>query len=327
MKFSIIIPTYKGVDTLPIAIQSVIRQTFSDYEIIVSDDNYIGSKEQIETENIVKKIENKGINIKYLINDHHNGSYARNKGIEIASGNYITLLDDDDFYCEDYLNIANMNIEKNKDIHLLFFDVISINKENFAKKVSCPDINSRNLLFGISEIGTGSNICFINDKIHKNYFDERYIRHQDIEFVCKLMNKYNYKWIQEIEIVKYFNGNDNYPNIDKALKMQELLRNDMLSLHIINSSEEIELKNKQLHSLFNDLLVKNVPYDEINKVVYVLKSNGIFSFKDKLISFIYRISKTLFNSIISIYFKNKQSSVKSELINQLLDYRNKLDKD
>lgn len=326
MKFSVIIPTYKGNDTLEIAISSVLKQSYSDYEIIVSDDNEINSKEQLETEQIINRFLEKEKNIIYLKNGHHNGSYARNKGIKIANGDYITLLDDDDFYCKDYLSKANNFLENNKNVNLLFFDVVSISREKITKKISCPTINSKKLLFGTSEIGTGSNICFKNDKNHKNYFDERYLRHQDIEFVCKLMNKYKYKWIQEVEIVKYYNQTDNYPDVEKAIKMQKLLREDMLSLQIISPIEENDLMNKQLHSLFNDLLVKNVSYKEIKKITDIMKKNRFYVVKDRMIVSIYKLSKSLFNTIINIYFKNKNTSTEENLLNQLLEYRNAMEK-
>lgn len=312
MKFSIIIPTYKGLDTLSIAIQSVLTQFFNDREIIVSDDNEIGSNEQIETEKIVNDLKKKYSNITYLKNGHHNGSYARNRGIEIAKGEYITFLDDDDYYMEDYLYELN-NCIANKQFDIVFCNVLVVNEKKPAKLVIDNCINSKKLIFEQSEIGTGSNICFKNTG--KEMFDERYERHQDIEFVSKLLQTKKYCWIDKVEIVKYYNGCDNYPNVNKALKVQKLLREDMLQNKIIEPSDIKNLMNTQLHILYNDLLVKNVSKEEIEKIVSILNENNMFSIKDRIISFIYYFSKTLFNLIINIFLLFKHRKIDRTLYN------------
>lgn len=321
MKFSIIIPTYKGLDTLSIAIQSVLTQSFNDYEIIVSDDNEIGSNEQIETEKIVNDFKKTNLNLVYLKNGHHNGSYARNRGIEIAKGDYISFLDDDDYYMENYLYEVN-NCIHNKQIDIIFCDVLVVNDKKPAKLVTNKSIDSKKLLFGESEIGTGSNICFKNTR--KEQFDERYERHQDIEFVSKFLQNNNYFWINKVEIIKYFNGNDNYPNVEKALKVQKLLREDMENKHIIESDDIIKLQNYELHALYNDLLVKNAPKSEIEKIIYLLMENNIYSNKDKIASSIYFISKSIFNFMINVYLLFKHKKIDKEFYRAAINRRNSL---
>lgn len=97
IKVSVIIPFYNGAKWLEEAIDSVLDQTFKDYEVIVIND---GSKEDIEY-----------IKIKYkdliTIIDKENGgpSTARNEGIKLANGKYIAFLDSDDMWHRDKLEI------------------------------------------------------------------------------------------------------------------------------------------------------------------------------------------------------------------------------
>lgn len=325
MKFSVVIPTFKGNDTLEIAISSILNQSYDDFEIIISDDNEIGSKEQIATELIIEKEKKKSDKIIYLKNGHHNGSYARNRGIKIANGDYITLLDDDDFYLTDYLKEANDYLNQNKDVELLFFDVVTITAENMIKIASYPSINSKSLLYGYSEIGTGSNLCFKNRADKKLLFDERYSRHQDIEFACKAMASHKYKWIEKIEIVKYYNQTDNYPNVDKALRMQKLLREDMLENNIISDNELKELEIKQLHALYHDLLVKNATKGEIKKVINNLKDTNSYRLIDNIIYSMYSVSKKIFNLFIKIYSKSKFNKIDKKLISDIKRIRKELE--
>lgn len=92
---TVIIPTYKRHIMLEKAIKSVINQTYKNIEIIVVDDNKYNSKEHINTKNMI----NNYPNVRYYKNKKSIGSaLSKNKGIELARGEYIAFLDDDDFF-------------------------------------------------------------------------------------------------------------------------------------------------------------------------------------------------------------------------------------
>ena len=89
-KVSVIIPTYNRAHLVGRAIQSVLNQTYQDFEIIVVDD---GSTDN--TEEIVKSFNDE--RIRYIRHEKNKGApAARNTGIKLAKGKYIGLLDDDD---------------------------------------------------------------------------------------------------------------------------------------------------------------------------------------------------------------------------------------
>ena len=321
--FSIIIPTYKGEDSLPIALQSIVKQSYSNIEVIVSDDNGRGNKSQIKTEKVINEFKDK-LNITYLINEHVNGSHARNEGLKVAKGEYISLLDDDDFYLKDYVKEA-VDAFESSNTDLVFFNVAIINKNGVNRIVRNNDINTLDLLFYRKEIGTGSNICFKKD-IYKEDggFDERYLRQQDIEFVVKKLNKYKALWIDKVEIVKYYNKTDNYPNFQRSLDTYELLRNDLLAKKIIDEKVANELKVKQLHNIYNDMLVRNTDKETIKNIYNELKRNKSLSFIDKSMMAVYGISKPLFNGIFKSYMSLKSKD--SNNYQEYLDYYKELEK-
>ena len=88
---SIIIPCYNDAQYIEQSVLSALNQTYSNIEVIVVDD---GSNE--ETKKVLKKLENQ---ITKLITQENKGqSTARNVGIEASKGDYILVLDSDDFF-------------------------------------------------------------------------------------------------------------------------------------------------------------------------------------------------------------------------------------
>lgn len=104
--FSIIIPTYNRAKFLKIAINSILNQTFHNYEIIIIDDG--------STDNTQKITQNKILNpkIRYIYQSHKGVSPARNLGIASSKGEFICFLDSDDRFRTEKLQITYNYIKK-----------------------------------------------------------------------------------------------------------------------------------------------------------------------------------------------------------------------
>lgn len=97
-KVSIIIPTYKRASLINKTIDSVLNQTYRNIEIIIVDDNILGSNQEVETKKALEKYLNLP-NFFYIKNkDNLGGALSRNVGIEKATGTFVSFLDDDDQY-------------------------------------------------------------------------------------------------------------------------------------------------------------------------------------------------------------------------------------
>ena len=101
MKISVIIPVYNTARTLPRCLDSIICQTYSDWECIVVDD---GSTD--DSPEIIKKYSIKDKRIKFICQSNSGVSAARNRGIKDSSGEYITFIDSDDYVESDYFKQA-----------------------------------------------------------------------------------------------------------------------------------------------------------------------------------------------------------------------------
>lgn len=127
MKISIIICSYNRAGYIEKSIKSALNQTFTDFEIIVIDDS---SKDN--TEDIVKSLIQKDSRIKYFKNEINLGiSKSRNKGILLAEGEYIAMLDSDDYWLDNKKIEKQIEIlEKNKGIGLIGSNILCIDKDN-----------------------------------------------------------------------------------------------------------------------------------------------------------------------------------------------------
>ncbi|UOA10201.1 glycosyltransferase [Methylobacter sp. S3L5C] len=93
---SVIIPTYNRECFVTEAIDSVLNQKFTDYEIIVVDDG--------STDNSKKILERYGDKIRYIYQDNSGVSAARNTGIKNSTGSWLAFLDSDDKWMPAYLS-------------------------------------------------------------------------------------------------------------------------------------------------------------------------------------------------------------------------------
>ncbi|MDX8344149.1 glycosyltransferase family 2 protein [Rossellomorea sp. YZS02] len=128
-KVSVIIPTYKRSEYLERAIESVLKQTYENIEIIVVDDNDPKSNYRIET---ARKMEKYRLNykVKYIMNQKNlGGALARNEGIFQSTGDFVTFLDDDDIYLPEKV-LLQVNFMLEKQFDLSFTDVRFHNNEN-----------------------------------------------------------------------------------------------------------------------------------------------------------------------------------------------------
>ena len=135
MKFSVIIPVYNVEAYLEKCLDSVIKQTFMDYEIIIVDDESTDSSGQIAEEYAKKDAR---IHVIHQKNKRQGG--ARNTGIANAKGEYLIFVDSDDYVAHTLLETVNFYLEKtNPDI--LVYDYVEVSEDEriLTKKKSTGD--------------------------------------------------------------------------------------------------------------------------------------------------------------------------------------------
>ena len=160
-RVSVVIPTFKRAVFLKRAVESVLRQTYNNIEIIVVDDNDEDSIYRKENEKILSRYIDAG-KIIYIKHKHNkNGAAARNTGIRKASGDYITFLDDDDYFLQDRIEKLVDIMAKNDGYDCAYSSVAYVKNGKIIGNIIATI--GGNCLYQIlkqdSFFGTGSNLC------------------------------------------------------------------------------------------------------------------------------------------------------------------------
>ena len=131
MKISIITPCYNAAETIEDTLKSIIHQTYTDYEVIIVDGGSADSTVQL-AEKYQELVKGKIT----LISEPDDGIFdAMNKGIKMASGDIISLLNADDEYAsDDILKIINDSFEQNS-VDGVYGDLVYVNRKNTNKVI------------------------------------------------------------------------------------------------------------------------------------------------------------------------------------------------
>jgi len=120
-KVSVIIPAYNCERYIREAIDSVLSQTYKDFELIVVND---GSQDR--TAEVVKQY---GSKVRYLYQSNSGQARAKNVGCGYAQGEYLAFLDSDDRWYPNKLDAQVKAMEKNPNVGLVYSDVDLIDEE------------------------------------------------------------------------------------------------------------------------------------------------------------------------------------------------------
>ena len=126
VKFSIIIPVYNVSNYLKKCLDSLVNQTYKNYEAIIVCDKCDDNSEEIVDE-YVKKYST----ISKIYREKTGLSGARNIGVNKSTGDYLLFLDGDDYFEDNLLEVLNDNIDKN--LELLRFQAQDVLKDKIVK--------------------------------------------------------------------------------------------------------------------------------------------------------------------------------------------------
>ena len=209
---SIIIPTYKRVEKLKRAIDSVFNQTFTNWEIIIIDNH-----SEDGTKELIDNYKNPKIKI-LLIKNNGNIAKSRNLGIKKSKGKYLALLDSDDMWTPNKLQICIKTL--NKKIKIVYHDMYiqnDIKQIIFKKSGMCRDLKKpiyNDLILNGPAFPTSSVVIEKNVFKKIGFFDEKkklitwedydaWIRLSKINEGYKKINKVlGYRWADDENTLK-----------------------------------------------------------------------------------------------------------------------------
>lgn len=183
LKLSIIIPTFKSYRTISKLVESLEQQVYNNYEIIIINDIVKNDKESEMNKKIVDELAYKYSNI--ITYDMPHTKYqgnARNEGMNLAKGEYITFADSDDYYSSDYFEKLIPAIDNN-DFDVLTFNFCAINanchhriiKKKRKEKMQFKEFEGAHLFMQGYLCYTIANCCW-NKIYRKKFIDENNLK-------------------------------------------------------------------------------------------------------------------------------------------------------
>lgn len=183
---SVVMPNYNGQRFVGSAIDSVLLQTYQNFELIIVDDCSKDNSLQL----IKKKAENDK-RIRVIALKHNAGvANARNVGIREAKGKYIALLDNDDLWVSDKLERQLIIAERGADIVYCSYDFIDEQDKSIKKPFIVPQQTNFNKMLGSSVISCSTS--FIKTELmqehpfNPGFYHEDYVLWMELLRVCKV---------------------------------------------------------------------------------------------------------------------------------------------
>ena len=194
MKISIITVVWNNAATIKDAIDSVLSQTYENIEYIVVDG--------ASSDGTVEIVQSYGDKISKFISEKDKGLYdAMNKGIGLATGDVVGILNSDDFYIDKYVIEKIVKEFKEKQVDSVFADLVFVKPENLAKTVRYYDSSH----FSPDKFAYGwmpaHPTFFVKREFYKKYgvFKTDYKIAADYELLTRFLgkNKVSYSYIKE----------------------------------------------------------------------------------------------------------------------------------
>lgn len=143
---SIIVPIYNGEQYLPYCLESILKQKYHNFEVILVNDGSIDSSEAI-----CRQYVNRDDRFRYVQKEHGGASSARNYGLELVKGEYVTFIDADDWVEENYLELLYQSLkENNADISVSTYKKFDVDTNLFY--LHAFQINESNQVFTQKEL-------------------------------------------------------------------------------------------------------------------------------------------------------------------------------
>ncbi|MEN8257367.1 MAG: glycosyltransferase family 2 protein [Thermodesulfobacteriota bacterium] len=202
MLFSVIIPTHNGARFLERSVNSVLKQSFDDFEVIIVDDGSTDSTPQV----IAGLVEKENGKVHSLSQKNSGPGAARNQGVELGSGRYLLFLDDDDELLPGALALFAAQIEKYDQADFLWAGHYSLDEQGKKKKHGRRPFSPGNLdnfcdyirgRFGLSQ-GEG---VMKRDIFARLHYPETIRNNEDVVFFAQILALYKCQAIDGYAVI------------------------------------------------------------------------------------------------------------------------------
>lgn len=294
-KISIIIPVFNGENSIETSLNSLLNQTYHNFEVIIVDD---GSTDC--TSKVIESFTEKDSRFIYLFQENKGVSAARNKGLKNAVGEYICFLDSDDFYEITFLELMLQRItSKSADVCYCGYNLVDPQK----KRIQHTLFKEENVLieYVLGKVAIHTTGWMIRkdyiDK-YKMIFPEGVSWGEDFEFFFDVLSKTKKITFVKKHLTNYtieFESNRlSKFSIDKIDK-------DYKSIQRIIKRHDIDQNSKLYSAIVNYRLVALIIYRLEEAIKLGLDSYQVIKYHDKYVQYINKLKYN--NGLRSIKLK------------------------
>lgn len=313
---SIIVPVYNVEAFLPICVDSILAQTYTNIEVILVDD---GSPDNCGK--ICDDYANKDNRITVIHKENGGLSDARNAGIEIANGEYIWFVDSDDYILFDCLNVLISEISDNS-LDLLSFNFQKITPEGVKIQTNINYGSRSRIINGVKLLNSYTVISnawmYIFSKKIIDKYNLRFIKgiyHEDEAFTTVYISYVErYKHLDDI-VYGYLVRSDSIMNTSDYSKKVKRLHDLVVVLWAISERrletsgviyKGLSLKLEQLLiSLFFRMKNEEIENRDVEEIISKLKNLSLYPLRIKHQKLKFKITGMLLNSkvFLKIYYR------------------------
>ena len=234
MLVSVVVPIFNKEQYLERVITSLINQTYKEIEIILIDD---GSKDN--SKSICERFSRKDARIILHSQENTGVSQARNKGVEIAKGKYITFVDADDYVKEDFIKEMLKNKEKD--------NIVNINWNKKSTTLSCNEYLKD--FISAKVLGVCWGYLLDTDIVKKIKFDSNISYMEDTVFMIEYLTR-----VSKIKLINSQIYCHEYNEESLTADSTNLNRKINEYVYAIDQIKEILKKNKKYNEFFKKSL-------------------------------------------------------------------------
>ena len=309
IKYSFIVPVYNTEKYLKKCLDSLVNQTYKDFEIIVVND---GSTDK--SSSIISKYQKKYKNIIVIDKENEGLSMARNRGVQKSSGKYIIFVDSDDYVSNKLLEEIDKKID---DSDILRFQIATEDEE--YTKINEYHEEGFESMCGYDAFKYLSSYHFVEPAwcyvIRRDYYIEnkfsfkKGVYHEDFGLIPYVI--YKARKVKSIDFIGYYyiqrngsimNNNDYKKTVKKAFDMIEQYK--AMRLFAKNINRKNNLDDYFLSYISNSVIVKARELKKDEKKVYINELKKLNVFDGVLVNTrIRRFKKYLMKHNLNLYLK------------------------
>lgn len=272
-RVSVIIPSYNHGKYIKEAIQSVIDQTFQDFEIIITDDGSVDN-----TVEEIKKFKDKRIKL-FVFPENKGACVAANNCVKHSSGKYIAMLSSDDIFFPDKLEKQVIFLDNNPNVGVVFSKAQIINEDgNIFEDTNHPyysifDVNNRSRYEWLNYFFyKGNCLCHPSALIRKmcyekvGLYDERFASLPDMDLWVRICMHFDI-YVMNEKLIKFrirnneenASGNRLENKIRYRLEYKQILKN-YLNFNSLDDLQKVFPDINKINKIKNLYNKKLIPY-------------------------------------------------------------------